>query len=45
MIRDPGVSGLDLVLIDFSIAIVQDPDETIHGLSRAAGTLQYKAPE
>jgi serine/threonine protein kinase len=33
------------VLIDFSIAIVQDPDETMHGLSRAAGTLYYMAPE
>jgi len=45
MIRDEGVPGADLVLIDFSIAIVQDPDETLHGLSRAAGTLQYMAPE
>ena len=38
-------NGQDLVLIDFSIAIVQDPDETIHGLSRAAGTMHYMAPE
>jgi tRNA A-37 threonylcarbamoyl transferase component Bud32 len=38
-------NGKDLVLIDFSIAIVQDPDETIHGLSRAAGTMHYMAPE
>ncbi len=45
MIRDIGLSGADLVLIDFSIAIVQDADETLHGLSRAAGTLQYMAPE
>jgi tRNA A-37 threonylcarbamoyl transferase component Bud32 len=45
MIRHPAVPGADLVLIDFSIAIVQDPDETLHGLSRAAGTLQYMAPE
>jgi len=45
MIRRGGKPGEDLVLIDFSIAIVQDPDETLHGLSRAAGTLQYMAPE
>ncbi len=46
MIRDhPLPDGADLVLIDFSIAIVQDPDETLHGISRAAGTLQYMAPE
>jgi serine/threonine-protein kinase len=38
-------SGRELVLIDFSIAIVQDPDETLHGISRAAGTLLYMAPE
>ena len=40
-----GTSGSNLVLIDFSIAIVQDPDEPLHGLSRAAGTLYYMAPE
>jgi tRNA A-37 threonylcarbamoyl transferase component Bud32 len=45
MIRNAGPEGQDLVLIDFSIAIVQDPDETLHGLSRAAGTLYYMAPE
>jgi serine/threonine-protein kinase len=45
MIRRGREPGEDLVLIDFSIAIVQDPDETLHGLSRAAGTLQYMAPE
>ena len=43
MIRSSAVPGMELVLIDFSIAIVQDPDETIHGLSRAAGTLHYMA--
>jgi serine/threonine protein kinase len=32
-------------LIDFSIAIVKDPDATLHGLSRAAGTFYYMAPE
>jgi tRNA A-37 threonylcarbamoyl transferase component Bud32 len=45
MIRQSAPSGRDLVLIDFSIAIVQDPDETLHGLSRAAGTIYYMAPE
>jgi hypothetical protein len=45
MIRIPGVPGKDVVLIDFSIAIVKDPDETLYGLSRAAGTLYYMAPE
>ena len=46
MIRHQAVEKeADLVLIDFSIAIVQDPDETLHGISRAAGTLQYMAPE
>lgn len=45
MIRGVDTESGDLVLIDFSIAIVKDPDETIHGLSRAAGTLQYMAPE
>jgi serine/threonine protein kinase len=37
MIRRSAEPGEELVLIDFSIAIVQDPDETLHGLSRAAG--------
>lgn len=45
MIRRGREPGEDLVLVDFSIAIAQDPDETLHGLSRAAGTLQYMAPE
>ncbi len=45
MIRDNRPRGEDLVLIDFSIAIVQDPDQTLHGLSRAAGTIYYMAPE
>lgn len=45
MIRDGASSGHELVLIDFSIAIVQDPDVTVHGLSRAAGTIYYMAPE
>ncbi len=45
MIRATSPDDEALVLIDFSIAIVKDPDQTIHGLSRAAGTLHYMAPE
>lgn len=45
MIRTGSPSGEELVLIDFSIAIVKEPDQTIHGLSRAAGTIYYMAPE
>ena len=33
------------MLIDFSIAIVKDANETLHGLSRAAGSFDYMAPE
>ena len=45
MLRRGARPGQDLVLIDFSIAIVKEPDQTIHGLSRAAGTIYYMAPE
>jgi len=45
MLRRGAPEGKELVLIDFSIAIVQQPDQTIHGLSRAAGTIYYMAPE
>jgi hypothetical protein len=45
MVRSTGPDGRDLVLIDFSIAIVKLPKETIHGLSRAAGSIDYMAPE
>jgi serine/threonine-protein kinase len=45
MIRTASPAEEELVLIDFSIAIVKDPDETLHGLSRAAGTIYYMAPE
>jgi tRNA A-37 threonylcarbamoyl transferase component Bud32/ligand-binding sensor domain-containing protein len=45
MIRTLSAPGEELVMIDFSIAIVKDPDETLHGLSRAAGTIYYMAPE
>jgi len=34
-----------LVLIDFSIALVKSADHTFHGISRVAGTLGYMAPE
>ncbi len=45
MIRRDAPVGREIVLIDFSIAIVKDPDETLHGISRAAGTMYYMAPE
>jgi hypothetical protein len=45
MIRSAAPPGCEVVLIDFSIAIVKDPEKTMHGLSRAAGTLSYMAPE
>jgi eukaryotic-like serine/threonine-protein kinase len=45
MLRNSAPPGQELVLIDFSIAIVKDPEKTVHGLSRAAGTLSYMAPE
>jgi hypothetical protein len=35
----------EIVLIDFSIAIVKSRDQTFHGISRVAGTLEYMAPE
>jgi ligand-binding sensor domain-containing protein/tRNA A-37 threonylcarbamoyl transferase component Bud32 len=45
IVRNPGSSAEQAVLIDFSIAIIKDADETLHGLSRAAGTFHYMAPE
>jgi hypothetical protein len=45
MVRVPAPSGSDLVLIDFSMAIIKDVDKSMHRLSRAGGTLQYMAPE
>jgi serine/threonine-protein kinase len=45
MIRADADNAEQLVLIDFSIAIVRSPDETFHGISRVAGTLGYMAPE
>ncbi len=35
----------EAVLIDFSIAIVKDANETLYGPSRAAGSFDYMAPE
>jgi len=35
----------EIVLIDFSIAIVKSPEKTFQGISRVAGTLEYMAPE
>jgi hypothetical protein len=45
MIRSSRDGQLEIVLIDFSIAIVKAPDQTFHGISRVAGTLDYMAPE
>jgi tRNA A-37 threonylcarbamoyl transferase component Bud32/ligand-binding sensor domain-containing protein len=45
MIRNAGNPDEQLVLIDFSISIVKDANETLHGLSRAAGSFEYMAPE
>jgi serine/threonine protein kinase len=35
----------EAALIDFSIAIVKDANEMLYGLSRAAGSFDYMAPE
>ena len=45
MIRNPETPNEQAVLIDFSISLVKEADETLHGLSRAAGTFEYMAPE
>jgi tRNA A-37 threonylcarbamoyl transferase component Bud32/ligand-binding sensor domain-containing protein len=45
MIRNSETSREEVVLIDFSISIVKEANETLHGLSRAAGTFEYMAPE
>jgi serine/threonine protein kinase len=45
IVRQEGSPEEQAVLIDFSIAIVKDADETLHGLSRAAGSFDYMAPE
>ena len=45
IVRHEGAPNEEAVLIDFSIAIVKDANETLHGLSRAAGSFDYMAPE
>jgi serine/threonine-protein kinase len=45
MIRSDADGRPEIVLIDFSIAIVKSPNQTFHGISRVAGTLEYMAPE
>jgi tRNA A-37 threonylcarbamoyl transferase component Bud32 len=45
MIRAGKNGQPEIVLIDFSIAIVKSRDQTFHGISRVAGTLEYMAPE
>jgi serine/threonine-protein kinase len=45
ILRREGSREEESVLIDFSIAIVKDANETLHGLSRAAGSFDYMAPE
>jgi len=45
IVRHNGSTNEEAVLIDFSIAIIKDANETLHGLSRAAGTFDYMAPE
>ena len=45
MLRSAAPQGRELVIIDFSIAIVKDPDKSVQGISRAAGSIIYMAPE
>jgi serine/threonine protein kinase len=45
MIRTLAPINENAVLVDFSMAIVRDPDMSMHGLSRAGGTVHYMAPE
>ncbi len=45
IVRDADSLREQAVLIDFSIAIVKDVNEMLHGLSRAAGSFDYMAPE
>lgn len=45
MIRNFEMPSEELILIDFSISLVKDANETLHGLSRAAGSFDYMAPE
>ncbi len=45
IVRNAGLISEEAILIDFSIAIVKDANETLYGLSRAAGSFDYMAPE
>ena len=45
MLRSDSSPDQELVIIDFSIAIVKDPDKSVQGISRAAGSIIYMAPE
>jgi tRNA A-37 threonylcarbamoyl transferase component Bud32 len=45
IIRNQASPEEEAVLIDFSIAIVKDANEALYGLSRAAGSFDYMAPE
>jgi len=45
IVRHEGSAQEEAMLIDFSIAIVKDANETLYGLSRAAGSFDYMAPE
>lgn len=45
MIRNLDTPSEELILIDFSISLVKDANETLHGISRAAGSFDYMAPE
>lgn len=45
MIRTLGSPENDLVLIDFSLAIVKNPQQTLKGLTHVGGTTNYMTPE
>jgi serine/threonine protein kinase len=45
MIRNLKMPSEEIVLIDFSISLVKNANETLHGISRAAGSFDYMAPE
>ena len=45
MIRQAGSDDEQFVLIDFSIALLKDPGQTLQTLSKVVGSLDYMAPE
>ncbi len=45
MLRREANPGEELVLIDFSIALLKEPGQTLQTLSRVVGSLDYMAPE